>query len=223
MFNIKKTHKNYKIIPIGTYCLPRVITTFCGLKLRKKDGEKSCPFDLAFFTNLDRNIELLDNKFNLFFDNLRYDEEKHWWVNDDYNAVLNHDGELSKEELIARYRSRINNLYEYLNNKNIHLYFLLATSDKITDTQIKRLIEVIKKYRSIESFSLIIINQSKTKYTSYNENIHVIDMTKDKTFNKINKRGLWVDKLKKRKNINAIIFYYKVTIPLKKIIKKQEL
>lgn len=48
-------------------------------------------------------------------------------------------------------------------------------------------------------------------------------MTKDKTFNKINKRGLWVDKLKKRKNINAIIFYYKVTIPLKKIIKKQEL
>ena len=218
---MKKSHQNYKIIPLGTYCLPRVITTFCGLKLRKKDGEKSCPFDLAFFKSLDSNIELLDNQFKSFFDDIYYDDKTHYWINDYYNAILNHDGNLSIKELIARYNSRINNLYEYLNNANIYLYFLIATFDKITDNQIERLMEVIHKYRSDTSFSLIIINQSKSKYLNCNKNVQVIDMSKDKTFYKINKKGLWIDKLRERNNINAIIFYYKITTALKKIIKNR--
>ena len=45
-------HKNddifaYKIVSLGCNCFPRTIPTLWGLKPRKKQGEKGCPFDLS--------------------------------------------------------------------------------------------------------------------------------------------------------------------------------
>ena len=65
---IKKKKKAYKIIPLGTYCLPRVIATLNKLKPTKEQGELSCPFDLAFFNDINKNNELIKTKFEKFFE-----------------------------------------------------------------------------------------------------------------------------------------------------------
>lgn len=71
-----KTHcQNYEIIPFGNYCLPRVITTVNRLKIPKKYGGKSFPFDLCF-SNFSLNTKLLSTKFDDFFDDIEYDNEK---------------------------------------------------------------------------------------------------------------------------------------------------
>ena len=61
---LKQIHYQYKIISLDTYCLPRVITTINNLKPTKEKGEKTCPFDLAFFNDVDAIIKLLDTDFH---------------------------------------------------------------------------------------------------------------------------------------------------------------
>ena len=62
----------YRIVPLGTYCLPRVIATLSMLKPRKAAGEKTLPFDLGFFWNFDGILDTLDNEFSIFYDDINH-------------------------------------------------------------------------------------------------------------------------------------------------------
>ncbi len=63
------------------------------------------------------------------------------------------------------------------------------------------------------------INQSKTKVETEISNVHMIDLTSDMKFERINREGNWVQELKYMKTLAARRFYNKLLRELKKIIK----
>lgn len=220
---ISTINKNYKIISLGTYCLPRVITTFCGLKPCKQDGEKSCPFDLAFFTNIDRIAELIENKFISLYDGLEYVLPEGFkdkcWANKKLNAIFNHEYTFSKNELIDRYNNRIKNLYNYFANKNFHKFCIIATNTEVSGAQIKNLKSVLLKFMDIEEFDIILINQSPSFIDLKLDNVYVINQNKNcRNFSSINKKGDWVGELRRRKMPEAQKIYNEITSELIDII-----
>ena len=212
--NIKK---NYKIIYLGTYCFSRVITTANKLKPRRKEGEKTCPFDLASFSDFNSIINLVDTNFLNFYNDLDIDEQKRW-CNKNIGVIFPHDNELSKEQFIERYNKRIENLYGYFKDENTHKFILISSSSFIEIYQIEALICVLKKYMNKEDFDIILINQSD-KFNKYKgENVYVINQNKNvKAFKHIAERD-WVSAIFKRTEIEALKIYIEVTNSLINII-----
>lgn len=212
--NIKK---NYKIISLGTYCFSRVITTANKLKPRRKEGEKTCPFDLASFSDFNSIINLVDTNFLNFYNDLDKDEQKRW-CNKNIGVIFPHDNELSKEQFIERYNKRIENLYGYFKDENTHKFILISSSSFIEIYQIEALICVLKKYMNKEDFDIILINQSD-KFNKYKgENVYVINQNKNvKAFKHIAKQD-WVSAIFKRTEIEALKIYIEVTNSLIDII-----
>lgn len=212
--NIKKS---YKIISLGTYCFSRVITTANKLKPRRKEGEKTCPFDLASFSDFNSIINLVDTNFLNFYNDLDKDEQKRW-CNKNIGVIFPHDNELSKEQFIERYNKRIENLYGYFKDENTHKFILISSSSFIEIYQIEALICVLKKYMNKEDFDIILINQSD-KFNKYKgENVYVINQNKNvKAFKHIAKRD-WVSAIFKRTEIEALKIYIEVTNSLINII-----
>ena len=60
---IDQIRENCLFVPIGEYCLPRVLLTYADLKKRKEDGENSYPFDLAFTKDFNRLLSILKPSF----------------------------------------------------------------------------------------------------------------------------------------------------------------
>lgn len=216
--------KNYKIIPIGTYCFPRCITTFNKLKPRRQNGEKTCPFDLAFFNDFDKILELIDTHFENFYRGLFFNTKCNYWHNGEFSAWFNHDGELDKKEFIRRYDTRINNFYEYLKSSK-HVYLLVATKVPITKAQTDKLNTAITKYRKKESFDIIIINQSEKENNINYDNVYTIEQCHNvEKFNKMNKDYDWVGGLLFHHDVKeAKVIYKEVTLALIKIIIKTHL
>lgn len=212
--NIKK---NYKIISLGTYCFFRVITTANKLKPRRCKGEKTCPFDLASFSDFNSVIDLVDTNFLNFYNDLDKDEQK-CWCNKNIGVIFPHDNELSKEQFIERYNKRIENLYGYFKDENTHKFILISSLSFIEIYQIEALICVLKKYMNKEDFDIILINQSD-KFNKYKgENVYVINQNKNvKAFKHIAKRD-WVSAIFKRTEIEALKIYIEVTNSLINII-----
>ena len=215
-----KKHKKYKIIPLGTYCLPRTITTISGIKPRKKDGEKSLPFDLVFFHNTDAIANLISTKFEHFFDKLEFSTQFNCWENKDFRAIFAHDENISKEDFIKRYSNRIKNFYEYLSDKTQHAYFLFADNNNIDKSTLTNIRNAILNFRKPEEFDIIIINQSPDENNEKIENVHIINQNENiKNFELINDNGGWAGNLKKRNTEPAQKIYYEIIYGILNIIK----
>ena len=227
-----KTHcANYTIIPFGSYCLPRVITTLAMLKPKKRWGEKTCPLDLCFALDFSKNTELLDSHFSPLWDDIEYRVDRKVWCNKKFNITFNHEVNISLEELKSIVNRRVENLYNYINDKSKHLYFVIGTSkfiddfisyhkgvmDYVTQEKIERFIEVVKKYRNVEDFDVIFINQTDKQIKCNLKNVHVIDLINDKDFENINTHD-WVLELQKQKRKEAKRFYRKLSKELRNII-----
>lgn len=214
---IEKISKAYKIISLGTFCLPRVIATFNGLKPRRLQGEKSCPFDLAFFNDIDKISELIDTNFKEFYDDLVYECPKDWnhatWVNYTYKAYLNHEDTLTRREVVERYNKRICNFYEYLNDNTKHKFFLIASLCEISKSQITNLKNILSKYMNKDEFDIIYINLSNKILEFNNVDTFVINISK-RNFVKINKSGNWIVELKKRRLPEAQKIYEDITFKM---------
>ncbi len=229
------SYKGFKIICLGTYCLPRVIATACHYKSKKIFGEKTCPFDLAFCWDFDSILDNLNNEFSNFFKNIKYDyitNEKlkkeiceifssklnaKFWKNDSDGFIFNHEIDFSFEELKSRYIKRINNFYEYLHKQDQELYFLIASFKPITDKQIEMLNNIILRYRKPNSFFNIILNQSNRELDINIKNTYVINCYE---YNQLF-RGDWSLMIKDHdKYIMADKFYKLVDASFRKIILK---
>jgi len=138
--------QNYKIIPLGQYCLPRVASTLSGLKPPKNSGELTCPFDLAFFDDIDSISFLLENEFETFFDDINFDPEKKYYISKNLHIRFNHDGKLSLHEFRERYEKRIVNFYKYVALKR-KVVFIHATSFALKEASVFRLYNVLCKIR----------------------------------------------------------------------------
>ena len=231
----------YRIIPLGTYCLPRVISALSMLKPKKASGEKTLPFDLGFFWNFDEILNTLDNEFKTFYHDIEWGwisnplvtmdlkmlfdfnpNAKHW-VSEKLSAIFNHEYMMTtKEEFKARYDKRIENLYEYLKDEKYELYFLIASFSEIKSEQINRLKSIINRYRAKDSYNIIIINQSSHKYKISDKSVFVINEIDD-TFDKMLRANNtnWSEALRRKEVFpDAKKFYDDVTDNLKKIILK---
>lgn len=249
MFNIiqkfldkRPTEHNlgFRIIPLGTYCLPRVISTLSMLKPRKASGEKTLPFDLGFFWDIDGIIDTLDNEFKTFYDDIELGHLNHdktrdlevlfdfnpnakHWVSEKLTAVFNHEYMMTDiNEFKNRYDKRIENFYEYIKDEKYELYFLIASFSELKQSQITRLKNIINRYRSKNSYSIIVINQCSHTYKINDKNVYIINET-DEKFDKMLRANNtnWADALKRKDAFpDAKNFYNDVTDNLKKIILK---
>lgn len=212
-------YEKYKIIPIGSYCIPRCICTFNNLKLKRCKGELSCPFDLGFFNDVNAVTQLIGNRFNKFYDGLTYDEEKKYYINKNINAIFNHDGKLTKSEFIKRYNNRIINFYCYVENPLIKKIFLLATS-KISDRQIDNLINSISSLNVI-NFKIVIINESEKKFLYSGQSKLVTVVNHSNYFNdfqKINENSNWANELRKCHTIESLRINCMISLEILKVI-----
>jgi hypothetical protein len=170
-------------ISLGINCLPREYI-YKKYNLTKKNGYKSCPFDLCQ-TPITSLINCIETDFNFFFTDLKFipginadgDRSKAGPgllnITNSYGMVFNHEGSTHSHlfltgknddefyiknnysEFKKRYCNRINNFYYYLKTyKNI--IFIINTSDKIKLSELLILLE--KKY--------------------YNNNIKIININK---------------------------------------------
>lgn len=230
-------YNGFKIICLGTYCLPRVIATYSYFKPRRSSGEKTCPFDLAFCWDFEGIINLLDNEFENFFDEVEYnylinkkikdDLAKIFgccltgkvWKHEKAGIVFNHENYIPFEQFKSLYSKRIKNIFEYIKNTDNEVYFLIATFNPISDEQITRLNNVVTRFREKDSFFNIIINQSGEKLNITQENTYIIDCDPNK-YNKMFQVG-WVEMLSEHEKYPlANDLYNDIKNELKKIIFK---
>lgn len=212
----------YRIIPLGTYCLPRVITTQLFLKPTKSLGEETFPFDLAFFNDLDIVAELIENRFENFFDELEFEKNQDGsgiYVNKKLNAVFNHDGNLTKEEFVSRYSKRIDHFYKCVKDERKKIFFLIATFSYLSERTIDHIIAAITTYRK-SNFQLIVINQNESSLVHNRENVSFIQASHlNKEFESLNIDGRWNINLAALKMKEAKIIHNYMKKALNSLIK----
>lgn len=200
---------NYKIIPLGQSCIPRVITSKAMLKPYKIFGELTCPFDLSIHKSFDHIVEALQTKFEYYFDDIYYNNDKQMYVNDKKSIIYVHDSHLSLSGFKKLYQKRISNLFYYI-SLDQHLFFTISLFEKISNEQIINLKSVISDIRKNKPFSIIIINHSPL-----NE-FHV----EDKDICIINQNfilsDVWSEELETE---DGKIFYNNIINPIKDFIK----
>lgn len=217
---IKLNKNKYVIIPLGTYCFSRAITTFNKLKKRHKNGEKTYPFDLAVF-DFSSILNLIENNFSDFYDGLTYDSKNKDWINKKINARFPHDENLSREEFEKRYNKRINNFYNDIRSTEKKIYFLITSQQEIKNQQIVKLNELISTYRPINSYNIVLINQNSEQCNLNFQNLYIIDQSHNvNKYNYINKNGCWINELSARRTKEAQEIYNEITEELIKILKR---
>lgn len=159
---LKFKKQNFIIVSLGNNCLPRVLTTALKLKPRKLYGEKSMPFDLKISPDLNRIIELIDNNFSDFFENITLSKE-----------LFPHDYKLSNQEFRRRYDLRIKNFLETMQSDK-KIYFIYSDMDNVIKTEsLYNLYDVLKHKRNEKPFKLIVLTRNPINITN-NPNIKII-------------------------------------------------
>lgn len=178
---------NYKIVSLGGFCLPRILTTAAKLKPPKYYGEKSCPFDICIHNDIKKIIECINSDFKNYTDNITYNFSTQFYENKYFDAIYNHDAKLNLHEVKKRYIKRIKNFRDILNEptKIYFIYSLYYFGNYPTTEDILNLYSSLKAKRRNNEFELILILPQKIEHIN-NKKIHQI--IKDWTMD-----GTWVD------------------------------
>jgi hypothetical protein len=157
-------------ISLGSICFPRYYIKNT-LNLSKKNGYKSCPFDLCI-TPLKSLIECIETDFSSFFEDLhlipwspvagREQKNEVNAIKNKYKMIFNHEGSSHShlfyeknddsyyyrndfENFKSRYMTRIQNFNNYiLSNKDITFLIQLMPEDD-TIENFKKIEQVLKK------------------------------------------------------------------------------
>jgi tetratricopeptide (TPR) repeat protein len=170
---------NYKLISLGFDCLPRTVATRWGIKPSRLQGEKSCPFDLAFhsFSNI---CNLLKNNFQDYLDSQYLKTipcdlypEKLIVFNTKYFCRFNHEysdnwHENNFSKFRERYQQRIDNFYNYLHSNPI-LFILNLPCDRTAFIPTE-LIDIISQKFPDLYFKILVLNISLNNSANHLEN-----------------------------------------------------
>ncbi len=170
-----QSSQEYKIVSLGNNCFPRRILTESGIKPSKEEGECSLPFDLAV-NPIESVIQLLNNNFNDYFDDLYFDENIYLWKNSKYNIVYNHDkdcGYDDKQKLVTRYKNRINNFRNLIAKDTNFLYFVISSIDTINQRLIDKLYKTLEIICNRNKFKLVILDFFSSNIKEH-DNIKII-------------------------------------------------
>lgn len=165
----EKNIYDYKIVSLGCDCFSRTIPTLWGIKPRKKQGEKGCPFDLSD-NPLPAVVKYLENDFKGYFNSLAYNKQlKSWWLADDEIVYCHEDDctETSRSIVTKRFADRINNLRQILYQDTkpalfiSHFNPMLASADiNETEQLYNRMYKTLQTARGKRGFRLIIVDTS---------------------------------------------------------------
>ncbi len=158
----------YQIISLGSSCLSRTLPTFWGLKPRKKDGEKSYPFDLCA-CNITGIMQNLQNDFAEYFDGLVWSKPFNHYVNVKKGIYYLHEDDLSDkpedlETLHKRFKERINNFREALKSDK-PIIFIFHYGDKLCCSypeEFDALYTEIKKLRGDKPMSFFVVDTTQS-------------------------------------------------------------
>ena len=165
----EKNIYGYKIVSLGCDCFSRTIPTLWGIKPRKKQGEKGCPFDLSD-NPLPAVVKYLENDFKGYFNSLAYNKQlKSWWLADDEIVYCHEDDctETSRSIVTERFAGRINNLRQILYQDTkpalfiSHFNPMLAPADiNETEQLYNRMYKTLQTARGKRGFRLMIVDTS---------------------------------------------------------------
>lgn len=142
---VRFKNADYNVVSLGNSCLTRTLAVATGIKPRRLYGEKSCPFDL-YVSDLKRTIELIENDFSDFFENINID-------------AFPHDEKFNFLHFKNRYEKRILNFLDILNSEK-KVYYIYSNYSIVPDTKdITRLYEVLKDKRKGKPFELILLTK----------------------------------------------------------------
>ena len=130
----------YHLVSLGYNCFGRMTFNYWNLKPRKADGEKTMPFDISAHP-LNTVIDVLQNRFSDYFEDIEYSDKDNCWINKKYNITFVHDHENDKSLFENRYKTRVANFYEVINDKIPTLFFCYTDKEpdvsginKLSDT-----------------------------------------------------------------------------------------
>ncbi len=159
----KSNSKSNYYISLGENCFNRVVLTRHHLKPRKSEGEKSLPFDLCVCP-LKTVASCLQNNFEGYFSDLKWDKDSNLWQNKKLHISYNHDIDCSKndkEKLVARYKNRIENFKQLLKNNDKKVFIISLIKSDEDDYKYINQIDSYLIANCHSEYKLIIVNISK--------------------------------------------------------------
>ena len=141
-----KSNYQYKLVSLGSHCLPRTIPTRWGLKYPKSMGELSHPFDLS--VHLYETIcQVINNDFEDYLNPsfLQHDINK-IPVHTKYDVYFNHERgddfvENNYLKLIEKYRARINNFYKDIASSPILFLYVNHKKENIFPSKLAQIVQ----------------------------------------------------------------------------------
>jgi hypothetical protein len=165
--------RKYNIIPVGQNCFPRVLVTSYELKTTRAHGEKTCVFDLCNFNSIPKINVLIKNHFENFFDDMKWNEQLNAFESNNFECFFVHD-KLPYKNFVKRYKSRIENFYDYTNDERLAVYILSVAFDTEI-AEIIKLRDILKELRKNKKFYLFVINCTEQKMELEADNIILIN------------------------------------------------
>lgn len=177
------------VISLGWNCGPSMFSVSTGMRKRKVDGYKSCPFD-TMINNYEGMIRCIQNDFKHFCDpnylclktifgeEIIYNNYYKFWFNHEspgHTPIVNiqnwergkyHFVENNFERFIARYTARINNFMNYLKYKRQVTFIINRKDSNIND--LKAMIK--QKYPNVDVRYKIVdmnTNEETQKHMAY--------------------------------------------------------
>ena len=175
-------------ISIGWNCGSATFGVSTGLRLQKKDGYKTCPFDIMT-TNYDGLVQcikddfkhLCDEKYLILQPPINHTETPHkviyntlynfefthespgiadLYLTENWSGGINHFVDNNYSELKQRYARRIQNFRNYMSNPLCHITFILTTWNK-TQNDIKEFKEAIESRYPRLKYKVLIKNEPR--------------------------------------------------------------
>jgi hypothetical protein len=165
-------NKNVVGISLGNVCYSAVWGVDVGFRKAKKDGYKTCPFDLMIsnykgiiecirndfhdfcnphFLSIEQNINCVKNsKYNFFF-NHESPYHADLYIKENWPEGPNHYINNNYKHFIDRYNQRIQNFRNYLQDSNNHIIFIIQfANEEDPNNDFYELREVLKlKYPNL--------------------------------------------------------------------------
>lgn len=149
----------YSIVSLGPNCYPKTLLTRMGLIKRKRQGQPTMPFDLAWYHSAEYITEFLASDFDKFLENLKYSEYSGSWDNGT-KINFSHEiyiGPTEKHRLIQVYRHRIKNFRNEL-KKTKPILFLQILKDKKVGQDCNNTYSVLEKLCKDRKFVYVVID-----------------------------------------------------------------